>query len=219
MYLDTQKGKFIVLEGGDGAGKSTCMQYVREVFGEERFVYTREPGGTALGTSIRQILLMGEAMDPVTEMLLFFASRVEHIARIIGPALKEGKHVLCDRFVLSSYAYQIVGRQRDELTGLYNDLYNHTVLPFVTPYYIYLDVEPETALKRVVGEDGGKKTRFDNEAYAFHARVREGYHACLATMPNDMYTTITRTGRLSYEEVGEMVIRVIQKVIGSDTHT
>lgn len=208
-----QKGKFIVFEGGDGSGKSTCMQYIRRELGDEHIVYVREPGGTSLGESIREILLMREVMNPVAELLLFFASRAEHIARVIEPALRVGKHVLCDRFALSSYAYQVVGRECQELKGLYDDLYSRVVAPRVTPYYIYLDIDPCIALTRVVGENGTKKTRFDNEAVSFHARVREGYHTCLATMPEGTYTIID-VAHKSPGNVKEIALHEVRRIIG-----
>jgi len=207
-----QQGRFIVFEGGDGSGKSTCMQYIRRELGDEHIVYVREPGGTPLGEGIRKILLMGEAMDPVAELLLFFASRAEHIVRVIEPALRAGKHVLCDRFAMSSYAYQVVGRECPELKGLYDDLYSRVVAPRVTPYYIYLDIDPRVTLERVVGENGSKKTRFDNEALSFHNRVREGYRTRLATMPEDMYVSIDVTNKSS-EEVKEIALREVRRII------
>jgi len=188
-HMNIKKEKLIVFEGGDGAGKGACLTYVREQLGEDAFVYTREPGGSDIGNEIRALLLEKE-MSPETELLLFFADRVEHMKRVIEPALSQGKHVLSDRFALSTYAYQVAGREHPELEALYRELYARTVSLYIEPYYIYLDIDPAIALERVVGERGTTKTRFDTETVAFHTRVRAAYHKELSAMPKERYAII-----------------------------
>ena len=209
--MDTNRGKLIVFEGGDGAGKGTCFEYVRKNLGDEGLVYTREPGGTDIGSSIRALLLEKE-MAPETELLLFFADRAEHMKKKIEPALATGKHVICDRFALSTYAYQVVGRERPELEALYRELYARIVAPSAEPYYIYLDVEPEVGLSRVVGEHGTTKTRFDMESVAFHTRVREAYHKELASMPEDHYVIID-TVALDATQAREASLEAIKRMV------
>lgn len=209
--MSIDRGKIIVFEGGDGAGKGTCFEHVRKNLGDEGFVYTREPGGTDIGKDIRALLLE-EEMSPETELLLFFADRAEHMEKKIEPALATGKHVLCDRFALSTYAYQVVGRERPELEALYRELYARIVAPHVEPHYIYLDVEPEVGLSRVVGEHGTTKTRFDTESVAFHTRVREAYHKELVCMPEDRYTIID-TGALGAEQAQEAALTAVKRIV------
>lgn len=210
--MNTKRGKLIVFEGGDGAGKGTCFEYVKKELGDEGFVYTREPGGTDIGSSIRALLLEKE-MTPETELLLFFADRAEHMKRVIEPALASGKHVMCDRFALSTYAYQIVGRERPKLEVLYRELYGRIVAPYAEPHYIFLDVEPEIGLSRVVGEHGTTKTRFDTENVAFHTRVREAYHKELASMPEDHYAIID-TVALDATQAQEAALEAVNNIIG-----
>ena len=111
------QGKFITLEGTEGVGKTTNMQFIQQWLQQQNieFITTREPGGTPLAEDIRNLLLASrdEAVDATTELLLMFASRAQHIARVIKPALAAGKWVLCDRFTDATYAYQGGGRGED----------------------------------------------------------------------------------------------------------
>ena len=110
------KGLFISIEGPDGSGKSTQIEYIKKFFAQKNIdiVFTREPGGTAIGERIRDIILDNnfKEMDYMTEAMLYAASRAQHVAQVIRPALLEGKVVVCDRFVDSSIAYQGYGRHR-----------------------------------------------------------------------------------------------------------
>ena len=113
----TDRGRFITVEGGEGAGKSSNLSFIREFLEAKDIdvVFTREPGGTTLGEEIRDLLLghRHTGMSDDTELLLIFAARAEHLARTIRPALESGKWVLCDRFTDASYAYQGGGRGID----------------------------------------------------------------------------------------------------------
>ena len=166
------RGRFITLEGIDGAGKSTQVDYVAQLLrgrGVE-LVVTREPGGTELGEQLRQLVLH-QPMTPRTETLLVFAARAEHIEAIVEPALSAGRWVLCDRFTDATFAYQGGGRGVAEadiaaLEGwVHGDLQPDLTLLF--------DVPPEIAAARPA--IARTADRFEQEQTQFFARVREVY--------------------------------------------
>ena len=166
------RGRFITLEGIDGAGKSTQVDYVAQLLRDQEveLVVTREPGGTALGEQLRQLVLH-QPMTPRTETLLVFAARAEHIAAVVEPALNAGRWVLCDRFTDATFAYQGGGRGVAEadiaaLEGwVHGDLQPDLTLLF--------DVPPEIAAARLAG--ARTADRFEQEQTQFFARVREVY--------------------------------------------
>ena len=174
-------GKFITFEGGEGVGKSTNIKFVSTWLKEQGIgvVETREPGGTPIAETIRENLLKAhhdEQMHPLTEMLLVFAARAQHLEAVIKPALARGDWVLCDRFTDSTIAYQGYGRalpldQIETLRSLaQGDLNPDTTLLLDAP----LDVGMGRAAAR--GQEQGEATdRFESEAFAFFERVRQGF--------------------------------------------
>jgi dTMP kinase len=167
-------GVFVVIEGGEGAGKSRLLASLAEEFarGSREVVLTREPGGTALGERIRELVLAEAAVgDPLTELLLFEAARAHLVSTVIGPAVERGAVVLCDRFAASSTAYQGYGRGLGrELVERANAIATAGLTPDLT---ILLDAPVEVGLGRRAGE--GARNHFDAETVAFHQRVREGF--------------------------------------------
>jgi dTMP kinase len=168
-------GRFITIEGGEGAGKSTNIEYLRgrlEAAGIAPLV-TREPGGTVLGEKIRQLLLQTDPgpMDPDTELLLMFAARAEHLAKVILPALENGTWVISDRFTDATYAYQGGGR------GLAPEriavLEQWVQQGFQAHMTILFDVPVEIGLSRAGGR--GQLDRFEQEHRAFFEAVRSCY--------------------------------------------
>ena len=165
------RGKFITLEGGEGAGKSTNLEYVRKCLAERghEVLVTREPGGTPLAEEIRALVTAprSEPVDAVAETLLIFAARAQHVATVIAPALTAGRWVLCDRFTDSTFAYQGGGRGVDEelLEQLAERVHGHC-WPDLT---IYLDAPVDAALKRIAHR---ASDRFESEQEAFFERVR-----------------------------------------------
>lgn len=166
------RGRFITFEGIDGAGKSTQIDVIETTLKARGFevIRTREPGGTPLGEVIRKELL-SVSMDPATETLLFFASRAEHIAQVIKPALNRGAWVLSDRFTDATYAYQVGGRgfpahKVEELERwTHGDLQpDRTVL---------FDIDPQVAAQRVA--QARSLDRFEKESLDFFTRVRNAY--------------------------------------------
>ena len=165
------RGKFITLEGIDGAGKSTHLAGIAEFLRSrgKDVVVTREPGGTPLGEKLRQLLL-SQPMHIETEALLMFAARREHIAQVIGPALAAGRWVVSDRFTDATYAYQGGGRgmAKDKLACL-----EHWVQTGLTPdLTLVFDVPVEIAARRL---GLGQGDRFESEGRGFFERVREEY--------------------------------------------
>jgi dTMP kinase len=175
MKRSRSRGRLVVLEGGEGAGKSTHAKYVRErlAAGGRAVVQTREPGGSPLAEAIRDLVLRDwpEGVDGATELLLMFAARAAHLQALIRPALAAGQDVVCDRFVDATYAYQGAGRGLREKDI---DLLAGLVLGRLRPdLVIVLDIDPAAGARRVQGR--GASNRFDAEQQAFQERVRRAY--------------------------------------------
>ena len=166
-------GKFITFEGIDGAGKSSHVEWLAEVLRQRGLVVqvTREPGGTALGEKLRDLLL-NEEMHLETETLLMFAARREHLAKVIEPALKRGEWVVCDRFTDATFAYQGGGRglDRSKLQQLEHWVHGHLQPDLTLLFDLPLDVAREriALASRVLD-------RFEQERADFHERVRQVY--------------------------------------------
>ncbi|MFZ5575718.1 MAG: dTMP kinase [Pseudomonadota bacterium] len=167
-----KRGKFITLEGVDGAGKSTHLAFIADwLRGQGReVVVTREPGGTPLGETLRELLLH-QPMDPDTELLLMFAARQQHLAERILPALARGAWVVSDRFTDASYAYQCGGRGiAVERVAVLEAWVQRGFSPDLT---LLFDVPPEVAEARRAAVRAAD--RFEREADSFFARVRNAY--------------------------------------------
>jgi dTMP kinase len=167
------RGKFITLEGIDGAGKSSHLELVCDLARSRgaAVLLTREPGGTAAGERIREVVLHS-AMSPESEALLMFAARADHVAQKVRPALDAGQWVVCDRFSDATYAYQCGGRglKRDFVVSL-----ERLVHPGLQPDATFLfDLDPATAYARQRAQ-GRTPDRFESEQAAFFTRVREAY--------------------------------------------
>ena len=168
------RGKFITLEGMDGAGKSTHLQWLVQFLQARGITVraTREPGGTTLGERLRELLLdRNQQLHPETETLLMFAGRREHIEKIIVPALNSGAWVLCDRFTDATYAYQSGGSgvAWSKVAQLEQWAHQH-LQPDLT---LLFDVTPEVGRQRA--REDRTSDRFEREESAYFARVREAY--------------------------------------------
>lgn len=176
-----KQGIFITLEGPDGSGKSTQIQYLREYFDETGIpcVFTREPGGTSIGEKLRGIILDKDnsEMSSMTEALLYAASRAQHVEELIKPALAAGKVVVCDRFIDSSIAYQGYGRDLGESVRIINELAVDGCMPDVT---FLLALSPEEGKSRI-GEEN--QDRLEQEKIEFHNKVYEGYRKLAQMYP------------------------------------
>jgi dTMP kinase len=173
-------GRFITVEGIDGAGKSSHIEWLRAYLTEagHQVIVTREPGGTPLGESLRTILL-NESMSAETEMMLMFAARAEHLASVILPALDKGVWVISDRFSDATYAYQVGGRGVAEAKFTALEAWVQEGLqPDRT---LLFDVTVATAQARLL--DTRVLDRFEREASDFHHRVRDAYHQRAKAFP------------------------------------
>ena len=173
--MSQTRGMFITVEGGEGVGKSTNLAFIAEQIranGRE-LVTTREPGGTAIAESIRRLFLEqnDEPMAEMTELLLVFAARAQHIERVIKPALAADKWVLCDRFTDATYAYQGGGRGLDtQIIAALEQLVQRELRPDVT---FLLDAPVEIGAARVAAR--GASDRLESEQQVFFQRVRDCY--------------------------------------------
>ena len=186
------KGLFITLEGPEGAGKSTQLpRLCTWLEGQGRpVVATRNPGGTAIGRQIRQVLLdpANKAMVPMAELMLYAADRAQHVEEVVRPALASGAVVLCDRFGDSTLAYQGYGRGLDlTLLRALNEMASGGLRPDLT---LLLDLPSEVGLARVAASRA--IDRLEDEAIAFHHRLREGYRALAAEEP-DRFVVVDAT--------------------------
>jgi dTMP kinase len=178
-------GRFVTLEGIEGAGKSTVAKLVR-VWLETHGVpvrLTREPGGTPLAERVRQIVLEhgAEPLSPVTETLLMFAARALHVEQVIAPALSRGEWVVCDRFTDATRAYQGSGRGVDRALI---DALAQAVHPDISPdCTLLLDLPVATGLTRARSRQLAGADRFEAETAAFFEKVRAGYLALAAAEP------------------------------------
>jgi dTMP kinase len=183
-------GAFITFEGTEGSGKSTQIALLAEFLASRgrKVVLTREPGGTLIGDQIRKILLdpANKALDATSELLLYAASRAQHLTEVIRPALKSGRIVLCDRFSDATLAYQGYGRGLDrELIRTLDRMVTGKMRPDLT---LLLDIDTTTGLARAHGRNSSSglegEARFENEDIAFHTRVRQGYRALAEEEPD-----------------------------------
>lgn len=166
-------GKFLTLEGIEGVGKSTNMSFISQLLEDKGIdhVLTREPGGTALAEEIRGLLLnkRSEKVSEITELLMMFAARSQHLQNFILPNLKKGTWVLCDRFTDSSFAYQGGGRM---IEMAYLENLEEMVQGDLRPDLVFLlDAPVEIGLKRII--ERGEKDRFEENSHEFFSRVRK----------------------------------------------
>ena len=195
------KAKFITLEGLEGTGKSTQTAEIANYLcakGAEVYI-TQEPGGTQLGEKIRQWLLdPKQQIVEISELLLFYAARVQHIEQRIKPALKKGQWVICDRFMDSSYAYQGGGRN---IRLDYIEQLNQMAVPIEPDLTILLDMSPNCIWKRINTND---LDRFEQEDMMFFEQVRNAYLQCADSYPR----------RIKVVDAEQDIAQVTEMIIG-----
>ncbi len=197
-----EKGLFITFEGTDGSGKTTQIKLLEEYMLEKgcEVVLSREPGGTRISEIIRDLILdpQNKEIVPLTEMILYAASRAQHVAEVIEPAVENGKIVICDRYVDSSYAYQGGGRGMDlKIIADVNRIAVNGTVPDVT---FFLDIDPEISVRRRINSTGAD--RIEQEKLDFHRRVYDGYKKLSILYP-ERIKTIDATK--SIEEISSQI--------------
>ncbi|GJM12361.1 MAG: thymidylate kinase [Pseudohongiella sp.] len=173
--MNNKRGLFLTLEGTEGVGKSTNIEFITEYLRQHGidYVLTREPGGTELAEKIRDMLLAvhDEPMSEHTELLLVFAARAQHLNRVIEPALAAGRWVVCDRFTDATFAYQGAGRGLNtDLIDQLQSMVQGELRPDMT---IILDLDPEIGMQRA--SERGELDRFELEQQDFFRKVRQAY--------------------------------------------
>ena len=201
-------GKFITLEGVDGAGKTTHVEFIKKYLADLgiNFIMTREPGGTLLGEQLRELLLH-EEMSPETETLLMFAARNEHIEKVIRPNLREGKVVISDRFTDATYAYQSGGKGvKEKKVDILKEWVQGSLRPDLT---FLFDLSVEISIERL------NKTReldkFEREEKSFHENIRQKY-LLLAKASPERFCILN--SEESIEEIQNQIKLKLDKVVG-----
>lgn len=204
-----KRGSFITFEGGEGAGKTTLIQKMASLLVKEgqQVLVVREPGGTEVGEKIRSILLEHSGpLSPYAELALFLASRAQHIMEVIGPALKAGKIVLCDRFNDSSVAYQGAARGLGmEAVASFCQFVSQGIEPNLT---FYLDIDPRIGLARAAIER--KQDRIEAEKLMFHEKIREAFLEIVRAHPHRMHRL---DASLSPEQVCEEAMKKVHSYV------
>lgn len=205
-----KRGVFISIEGPDGSGKSTQIENIKKFFENKdiEIIFTREPGGTAIGERIRDIILDNNCkeMDYMTEAMLYAAARAQHVSQVIKPALEAGKNVICDRFVDSSIAYQGYGRKLGEPVAVINNYAVRECMPDVT---FLMKLDP-TVGKHRIRED--QQDRLEAEKEAFHREVFNGYLELEKKYPNRIFGI---DASRSIDDIRDDIYRKLEEVLES----
>ena len=207
-------GLFVTLEGGEGAGKSTLARALQAALinrGRE-VVLTREPGGTPGAEEIRNLLVKGdtERWSAMTEAMLFYAARIDHVEKIIQPAMARGAIVISDRFADSTMAYQGAagGIALSQLKALHKLVLND----FQPELTLLVDIPPETGLART-RDRLGLEVRFESKALAFHERLRACFHQLAADEPGRF---VTLDGKEPQEVVADRALKALLERLGDE---
>ncbi|MBN2143271.1 MAG: dTMP kinase [Candidatus Aureabacteria bacterium] len=215
------KGLLVTFEGCEGSGKSTHSEKIYQTLIKKSYpvVLTHEPGGTRFSEKIRELLLSPDKEEPIlpyAEWLLYLASRAQHVEKLILPALKTGKIVLCDRFTDATVAYQGYGRGLDiDMLNLMNDFITRHLMP---DYTILLDIDPGIGLERSKRLKknfalNGELDRMESQSLEFHQKVRNGYIEIAKAFPNrvSIFDTSTVPVEETLSQIQDCIMNLIQK--------
>jgi dTMP kinase len=204
-----QKGKFIILEGSEGAGKTSQIKKLAEYFGD-KVIITREPGGSPYAEEIRNVILKSEyasQADAKTHFALFWAARADHLKNTIIPALESGKTVLCDRFDSSTYAYQIYGQEATELKNQFFTFRDFFLGETKPDLYVFMQVDFKTGLLRK-GAQPEEINHFEERPSEFFARMDTGFKEFFEKVPTKIVDA-----NPDFETVTKSLIEIIQTEI------
>lgn len=202
-------GLFITIEGTDGSGKTTLIKGLRAALESNSVYFTREPGGTSIGTRIRNILLedSSNSMSDLTEVYLFAAARSQHVSEIILPKLKKGMTVISDRFLDSSVAYQGGGRQIGE--KIIENINKFAIQQLEPDLTIFLNINPEIGLSRINSLRSNEVNRLDQENLTFYNNVRDSYKKIISKNPQRFFII---DATLPQEEILRLVLKKINEL-------
>jgi dTMP kinase len=180
-----KRGLFIVVDSGEGSGKTTQLNNARDLFGDS-LVLTREPGGSLYAEMIRKVILdpMAGQADAKTLFGLFWAARADHLKNTIKPALEAGKIVISDRFDSSTFAYQLVAQGNRDLEPLFWQMREFYLGDLKPDLYVYFDIDPVVGLARKNQQGGDELNHFEARKIDFHNAIRAGYKEFITLVPN-----------------------------------
>lgn len=203
------KGLFIVVDSGEGSGKTTQLNKAKEFFGDS-LVLTREPGGTPYAEEIRELILNSpnaKQADAKTLFALFWAARADHIRNVIGPALLEGKIVISDRFDSSTYAYQIIAQGARELEDFFWQIRDFYLGDFKPDLYVYFDLDPRIGLARKAKQGGQELNHFEARKVEFHDMLRDGFKKFLTKVPNAVTIDASQSKEKVWEDFKKVLVQ------------
>jgi dTMP kinase len=211
-------GRFITFEGGDGCGKSTQVKLLAEYLQSKGIVpvLTKEPGGTPEGQVLRQLLVTGDKdkFDAVSECLLYYADRRNHLNKVVWPALKEGKWVISDRYADSTEAYQYYGYDKRVDIATLKGLYKIVAGDFKPDLTIILDIDPEIGMQRSFAKAetmAVKELRFESRQMEFHHNLRRGFLEIAAREPE---RCVVINADADIETIHRQIVRVVEERLG-----
>ncbi len=211
-------GRFITFEGGEGCGKSTQANLLSAYLQNKGIetVLTKEPGGTPEGQILRQLLVTGDKdkFDAISECLLYYADRRNHLNKVVWPALKENKWVISDRYADSTEAYQYYGYDKRVDISVLNGLYKIVAGDFKPDLTIILDIEPEVGMRRSFAKAETmevKELRFESRQMEFHQNLRRGFLEIAAREPE---RCVVINADADIETVHRQIVRIIEERLG-----
>lgn len=199
-------GYFIVIEGGEGAGKTTQLKLLKDQMGDHLEV-TREPGGTEYAEEIRHVILKSPnaaQADANTLFSLFWAARADHLKNRIIPALKQDRLVVCDRFDSSTYAYQVIAQGESHLKDFFWAARDFYLGEFKPDLYIYLNIDPIAGLSRKTNQGAEEQNHFEDRKLEFHSKMREGFYEFFQKVPH-----VVIDASRSIEDIHEDIVQII----------
>ncbi|KKW33392.1 MAG: Thymidylate kinase [Parcubacteria group bacterium GW2011_GWA1_53_13] len=208
-----KRGKFIVIDGMDGSGKGTQLRLLQERLAGKGVYFTREPGGSPRAEEIRKMLLQtgGTESNAVCDFFLFWAARGSHVQDVVAPRLRQGTHVLCDRYDSSTYAFQIFGEQAPAwLKNLFVQTRRALPSEYLPDLYLVLDLPAEVAFERRAKDQAQEKSKFDIKPLEYHVRVREGFKRFAAEFGSTAFIDADRTP----EQMHADIWGIIEKELG-----
>lgn len=207
------RGKYIVIDGGEGSGKDTQIDFLKDTFPGELYYFTREPGGSDLAELIRAFMLKteeGKHMSAASQFACAWAARVHHLETVVKPKLKAGIHVISNRADSSTFAYQLHGQDALDLEAAFWEIRKGVFGEYLPDLYIWLHVDAATSLQRVAAR-GAAENHFDAKESDFHQRVRKGFEEFFGQYGIPCSEV---DGSKTREEVKENILTILNPLIG-----